>query len=155
MTGKKRERLAIEAFVRAHKQKGRPLVFTLDDVVEFHKNMKLPRRPLTKAMQNIIYVKAGILRGAEVGQYVVNSDSIGWLREDVPYVSMVGAPTGAVRRRTTSSPSRVAAAVKKPSASARLDRDKVCAIFTAHIKEAMLGPPVDLLRLAREVLAAE
>lgn len=113
---KKRERLAIESFVRDTKVKGKPLTFTADDVSKHHSNMRLPRRALAKALQNMIYAKAGIVRSKDgAGVCVVNSDTLPWMQENVAAETIVAAPTSNVRRRRRKG-SRVAARVKVPAA---------------------------------------
>lgn len=74
-----RERLAVEGYIRANKKRGVPLSFGVGDVIA-NSDLRLNRRGVVKAVQNMVYVKAGLERKAgEPGVYVATvDDHPGW-----------------------------------------------------------------------------
>lgn len=103
-----RERLAVEGYIRANKQRGVPLEFGVGDVIRAS-DLRLNRRGVVKAVQNMVYVKAGLHRKVgETGVYVVTADEHpGWtpnLEHVLPSaatstIKFKGAGRGKRRRR--------------------------------------------------------
>lgn len=153
---KKRERLAIEAYVRHKKIAGRPLSFTADDVIAHHGGkMKLPKRSVAKALQNMIYAKAGVLRGDGPGVCVVSSDTAPWLATPVSEHEIVGAATSNVRRRKKK---RVAAQFRNPNKTPRARVTTTAPEMVQHImaivEKSLSEKAEDFLATAKRVIAA-
>lgn len=70
---KKRERLAVEAYIATH-MKSDALIFTAEDVVK-SSQLALNVRAVRKALQNMAYLRLG-LQSRGQGQYVVNADNV-------------------------------------------------------------------------------
>lgn len=155
---KKRERLAIEAYVRHKKIAGRPLSFTADDVIAHHGGkMKLPKRSVAKALQNMIYAKAGVLRGDGPGVCVVSSDTAPWLATPVSEHEIVGAATSNVRRRKKKK-KRVAAQFRNPNKTppgrVTTTAPEMVQHIMAFVEKSLSEKAEDFLATAARVIAA-
>lgn len=151
---KKRERLAIEAYVRAKKVRGQALVFTADDVIKHHGGkMKLPKRSVVKALQNMIYTTIGVDRGDDVGQCAVNTDSISWLTAAVPEAVIVGAASGNVRKRRTT---MAAARIRNPrkTMTASESAPEMVQHIMAIVEKSLTQKAEDFMATAARLLAA-
>ena len=154
---KKRERLAIESFVRDTKVKGQKLTFSVDDVIVHHPTMKLHRKAVAKALGNMIYAKAGIMRSpAGPGICVVASDTLPWMKDVVGADQIVAAATSNVRRRRRKG--RAGAAPKyratESTTSAVNTKRQLVADVTATVQAALAAKAEDLFSAIDAVLAA-